>query len=107
MTPENFTYWLQGFVELDGDRPTEFQWQEIKNHLALVFNKVVPKVNQRYCSYQNVAPDIHYLDPANTENAQKEVKWSNSSFYDPQAISETLSCLAKEDLDKVNKAFSC
>lgn len=40
MTPEQFAYWLQGYAELAGDAPTPEQWQSIKEHLALVFNKV-------------------------------------------------------------------
>ena len=57
MTPEQFCYWLQGFVELGGDsgedydtgrcsdleccKPyiTEEQWAMIKEHLQLVFKK--------------------------------------------------------------------
>jgi len=35
MTPENFTYWLQGFVELNQAVPTEAQWRSIKEHLSL------------------------------------------------------------------------
>lgn len=45
MTPENFVYWLQGFLEIG--KPTvmnEEQVQEIKNHLALVLNKVTPYI---------------------------------------------------------------
>lgn len=42
MTPEQFVYWLQGFVELHGDEPTHTQWLQIKDHLSLVFNKVTP-----------------------------------------------------------------
>jgi len=44
MTAENFTYWLQGFMELtDGQsRPTEQQWKMIREHLNLVFDKVTP-----------------------------------------------------------------
>lgn len=42
MTPEQFVYWLQGFVELHGDEPTPTQWLQIKDHLSLVFNKVTP-----------------------------------------------------------------
>jgi len=39
MTPEQFTYWLQGFVELTPDiaAPSPAQWDGIKNHLDLVF----------------------------------------------------------------------
>lgn len=44
MTPENFCYFLQGFVELNGNPPTPEQWQSIKEHLQLVMNKVTPPV---------------------------------------------------------------
>ena len=41
MTAEQFTYWLQGFVELsDGTPPTKDQWSRIEEHLQLVFTKV-------------------------------------------------------------------
>lgn len=43
MTPDQFTYWLQGFVEMNGGKaPTKQQWQIIKDHLKLCFNKVTP-----------------------------------------------------------------
>ena len=42
MTPEQFTYWLQGFVEIRGSTPTPGEWDIIKDHLATVFNKVTP-----------------------------------------------------------------
>jgi hypothetical protein len=43
MTPEQFAYWLQGFVELNGDNlPTEEQWQAVREHLATVFKKITP-----------------------------------------------------------------
>ncbi|HDG0630495.1 TPA: hypothetical protein PFA69_004638 [Serratia marcescens] len=42
MTPEQFTYWLQGFVELHGEMPSEAQWESIKDHLQTVFVKVTP-----------------------------------------------------------------
>jgi hypothetical protein len=40
MTSENFCYWLQGFAELSSSQPTAAQWDIIKEHLGLVFNKV-------------------------------------------------------------------
>lgn len=43
MNAHDFTYWLQGFAELQSDPPTAEQWQAIKDHLALVFNKVTPQ----------------------------------------------------------------
>ena len=43
MTPENFTYWLQGFFEISNpNKLDETQVQIIKDHLDLVFNKVTP-----------------------------------------------------------------
>jgi len=43
MTPDQFTYWLQGFVEMNGGKaPTKQQWHIIKDHLKLCFNKVTP-----------------------------------------------------------------
>lgn len=40
MTPEMFTYWLQGFAELTvGESPNAPQWAVIKEHLQLVFKK--------------------------------------------------------------------
>lgn len=43
MSPENFVYWLQGRAELLPDQPpTAEEWKMIREHLALVFNKVTP-----------------------------------------------------------------
>jgi hypothetical protein len=47
MTSEQFTYWLQGFTELNsGKRPNAVQWAMIQDHLAEVFVKVTP--NHQY-----------------------------------------------------------
>lgn len=44
MKPESFVYWLQGFAELTGERPSAAQWEVIKLHLQAVFEDViVPK----------------------------------------------------------------
>lgn len=43
MTPEQFTYWLQGFIEINDPKTIgEKETQIIKDHLATVFNKVTP-----------------------------------------------------------------
>lgn len=43
MTPEQFTYWLQGYFEISKDKTLdESQIQIIQDHLSLVFNKVTP-----------------------------------------------------------------
>ena len=43
MKPEAFVYWLQGFLELENPKSLNArQTQIVKDHLALVFNKVTP-----------------------------------------------------------------
>ncbi|KVC81400.1 hypothetical protein [Burkholderia ubonensis] len=64
MTPENFAYWLQGFVELtSGQTPDSAQWKAIREHLDLVFKKVTPKV----------ADKIDIKVDVDTKDAQKAV----------------------------------
>jgi len=46
MTPEQFTYWLQGFNEIREKEAvglTEKEWDIIKDHLQTVFHKVTPE----------------------------------------------------------------
>ncbi len=43
MTPEQFAYWMQGFAELNALPPSPEQWQSIREHLALVFDKKTPQ----------------------------------------------------------------
>lgn len=43
MTPEQFCYWLQGYAEISASQPTQEQWDVIKEHLGLVFNKLTTK----------------------------------------------------------------
>lgn len=57
MTPETFTYWLQGFVELSESNsvPNEKQWLMIKDHLKLVFDKKTP---DRNLSLKDMFPNL-------------------------------------------------
>ena len=46
MTAEQFTYWLQGFMELTTmNHLTTTQFQIVKDHLDLVFDKKTPDRN--------------------------------------------------------------
>lgn len=40
MNADQFAWWLQGFAELSATPPTQEQWDSIREHLGLVFNKV-------------------------------------------------------------------
>lgn len=43
MTPRDFCYWLQGYLEISGARVLEeFEVQVIRDHLKLVFSKETP-----------------------------------------------------------------
>ncbi len=44
MDAQQFAYWLQGFAELNDTPPTKAQWESIREHLALVFEKVTPPI---------------------------------------------------------------
>ena len=62
MTPEQFAYWLQGFVELNGGKqPSQAQWKAIKEHLGEVFTKVTPPVGEPLLP-PRVKPDKKKLD---------------------------------------------
>lgn len=39
MTPLNFCYWLQRYIEIAGGPPSPAQFEVIKEHLTLVFKK--------------------------------------------------------------------
>ena len=57
MTPEQFCYWMQGFVELSGGcPPTPEQWTSIGEHLQQVFNKKTPPVKLTRDVMPNVDP---------------------------------------------------
>lgn len=67
LTPEQFSFWLQGFCELGGGQvPSQEQWDSICEHLNLVFNKVTKPLAKLQPSQKSV----HQL----LEEAGKHVK---------------------------------
>ncbi len=45
MTPQDFVYWLQGYIELQDPKTiNEQQVQIIKDHIALVLKKETPQM---------------------------------------------------------------
>jgi hypothetical protein len=59
MNQDQFAYWLQGFVEMNGGKePTKAQWKMIKDHLQLCFKKLTPPLMPYAAGVGN--PAIHY-----------------------------------------------
>lgn len=56
MDAQRFADWLQGYVELDGRVPNQAQWDSIKEHLGLVFNKVTSQVHKGITETKITAP---------------------------------------------------
>lgn len=72
MRPENFVYWLQGYVELSGEHPpTEQQWQQIKDHLKLVFDKKTPDYSNLKINLTE-SSDFNLTDPLKSPFWQKD-----------------------------------
>lgn len=65
MTPEQFTYWLNGFFEIsDTDNLNDKQVRIIRDHLDLVFNKVTPNRQIEKTSTKYEAVSVLLDDPS-------------------------------------------
>lgn len=56
MSPEQFIYWFQGFAELTPNPPDARQWDQIREHVALVFKKVTPPLGYKGNEHKPPAP---------------------------------------------------
>jgi len=78
MTPEQFTYWLQGFNEIREKEAvglTEKEWDIIKDHLRTVFHKVTPE--RTALKYIRSAESNDYGEAGNS-SLDKENKYDGS-----------------------------
>lgn len=63
MTPEQFCFWLQGFVEMNPNAMlTGTQWEILKDHLKLVMKKETP--NRPYQGPIFASPALPAFPPA-------------------------------------------
>ena len=76
MSPQDFTYWLQGFFELsNSDTLTESQVALIREHLELVFNKVTPE------HHEKETPELPSSDDCDlTEKVREALKKGKEDF---------------------------
>jgi hypothetical protein len=85
MSPEQFTYWLNGFFEIsDTNNLSEKQVQIIRDHLNLVFNKVTPEsmgykpLDTRFTGTNNnllCKQEIDWRDNPNFKQIKEETKY--------------------------------
>jgi len=69
MTAEQFTYWLQGFMEINDPRSLGVrETQIIKDHLASVFNKQTP-------NRLTTIPDKGKTQPYTSPNQPTDWNW--------------------------------
>ena len=78
MTAEQFTYWLQGFMETaDPKSIDEKQTQIIKDHLALVFTKVTPDYH-----FTPIPPDFGTIKDYNPQPTQPyPYEWNPNRIF--------------------------
>lgn len=78
MNESTFVYWLQGFVEIaNTDTISEKQWQIIKDHLKLVFDKKTP-------NRMDINPLQTQRDPFDKQKLA-DLIGSNKTFVWPQS----------------------
>lgn len=89
MNSTEFTYWLQGFVELtETSTISEKQWQIIKDHLKLVFDKQTPNRNTEFKPNITVSDKLSPIDYKKiTDLIGKEY---NFPYYSPNI--STITC---------------
>ena len=80
MDANSFAMWLNGYVELGGERPSEAQWQMIKEHLSLVFKKVTNPLMS--LSLKPTSSDISYCFSGGVVNPIK-IATSETDFSIP------------------------
>lgn len=81
MDAQSFCYWLQGFVELcPNQHPTISQWNAVKDHLQLVFNKVTPQYTPDFHVTPNFPLSTQLRDAIVKKTAPYPVAPSNPAF---------------------------
>lgn len=104
MTPEQFCYWLQGWIEIQGVdaryAPDQFQWHTIKDHLKLVFEKITP--DRVPLSYGESVVCGDQSQPEEAKEPESVQEQDSKSTFD--TIMESLD--GEDLIDALNKKFN-
>lgn len=82
MNSADFTYWLQGFVELqESDSISDKQWLVIKDHLKLVFDKKTPNRSLELTPVFDIKRDVGLKDYRGISDLiGKESNWPSIKY---------------------------
>lgn len=83
MDSSAFCYWLQGYFELGGENLSPQQVQIIKDHLALVFNKVTPSY---YLATENVSQPQRFMPDLICSEIPPNMPIFKQLAYDPTGL---------------------
>lgn len=79
LMPGDFVTWLRGFVDIAKRAPNEEEWKIIKEHLQLVFTKVVP--SQQPMKEQSVTDEIKKaLDKVSKDRIHPPTPWPKPPY---------------------------
>lgn len=93
MSPENFAYWLQGFVELtQGQAPNPAQWKSIQEHLGEVFKKVTPLVGETKIKVHVDTKDAQEPFESMAESMKKYFEAHKQATYPFDMTRTTVTC---------------
>jgi len=112
MTPEQFVYWLQGYMEMAN--PSSLNMREtriIKDHLALVFDKKTPEREEekepfafKGIDFDSGKANLNSLPDANSHDLWDKKLCSNVNYsYDPNLICS--SSVTENTLPKEEKSY--
>lgn len=93
MTPEQFAYWMHGFVELNGGAmPSDAQWKSIQQHLATVFQKVTPHVETEKATESDAQKSMReYMERMQRQVQQTgQIVQPYQPYYPPQNWPSTI-----------------
>jgi hypothetical protein len=116
MTPEQFIYWLQGFLEIaDPKKLDKNQIEIIKDHIALVMTKETPnrgstQLQPPYLPVVDIPyihqPSIVCATPDQTLTTYPDQTQLFCSTQDPNTLLEDAICKTPEQVDEVRNLIS-
>lgn len=87
MDATQFAYWCQGFAEVAGHAPTAQQWEIIKEHLNLVFNKQATKSFKEQITLNPESAQVSGLFPSEDNSGKIFITISRVPHFNAKSYS--------------------